>query len=200
MLLKALPGCSKLKQMQLKCKPLFLSLSPCTRHSQPASISAAAAGNSFTQAGYTAFINAAADAAKATDPKKAIGCVAGVAHMIPASSLKTAGLPVELEGNTAGILAYLRHIHKGGHRHATLVLVGPPGVGKSSLVWRMQHPDKEAKLPEPDKLPTGGANTCTRDLRSAQQQQTGDWLTHVPTWFCSYVDATCSSWWGRQRR
>ena len=98
-------------------------------------------------------------AAKETDPKKAFGWVADMAHMIPASSLKAAGLPVELEGNTAGILAYLWHIHKGGHQDATLVVVGPPGVGKSSLLWRMQHPNKEAKLPEPDGLPTGGTKT-----------------------------------------
>lgn len=98
-----------------------------------------ATGNTFTNAGYTAFIHAAVNAAKATDPKKACGWVTDIAHMIPAASLADALLPRELEGNAEGIRAYLRQIHGGGHRRATLVLVGPPRVGKSSLLWRMQN-------------------------------------------------------------
>ena len=152
-LLKALPGCSKLVHMQLKCT--LHTLSPhslCTRHS-PATPFGTATGNSFTIAGYTALITVAVNAAKAC---AAFGWVADIAHMIPASSLKTASLPVELEGNTAGILAYLRHIHKGGRRHATLVVVGPSGVGKSSLLWRLQHPTKDEALEE--QPPSRGAN------------------------------------------
>ena len=97
-------------------------------------------GNSLTEEGYTALLKAAVEG-------PAFEWIRDIAS-IPQSSLVAAGLPRELTGNKTGIMSYLRQLHKGtGNRRASLVLVGPQAVGKSSLLWRMLHPEKGDKLP-----------------------------------------------------
>ena len=64
-----------------------------------------------------------------------------------AQYLSAAGLPPELASNGERIMSFLREHHKGtGPRRASLTVLGPQGVGKSSLLWRLAHPDPALQL------------------------------------------------------
>lgn len=99
-------------------------------------------GNLLREAGYTALLNAAVEG-------PAFEWIHHTASVIPQASLDASGLPGELAGKSAAIVSYLRELHQEstGTRRASLVLIGPSGVGKSSLLWRMLHPDTSDKMP-----------------------------------------------------
>ena len=98
-------------------------------------------GNNLTEDGYTALLKAAVEG-------PAFAWIQDNVAFIPQSSLAAAGLPRELAGNVTGTVSYLRQLHKEGtgNRRASLILVGPQAVGKSSLLWRMQHPNKSDNM------------------------------------------------------
>ena len=99
-------------------------------------------GNDMTEEGYTALLTAAVKG-------PAFEWIRNSAHALRQPSLVAAGLPRELDYNPTGIVSYLRQLHKGsGNRRASLILIGPQAVGKSSLLWRLLHPDKGDKLPD----------------------------------------------------
>lgn len=71
-----------------------------------------------------------------------------VAGFLKVETLVTAGLPPELRGKASNIVAFLREQHASApHRRAGLVVLGPQGFGKTSLLWRLRNPSGGGGLP-----------------------------------------------------
>ena len=105
----------------------------------------ACADNGTTLAGYIALLKSAVEG----PAFQWIGSI--IRHVAKREALEAAGLPQELAGEPKGIMPYLRQLHAAGigMRRASLTLVGPQAVGKTSLIWRLKHPDSSSKLETP---------------------------------------------------
>lgn len=79
-----------------------------------------------------------------------------LAARVPSSALSFVGVPSDLAGLADRVMSYLHDLRRGkGARRCTLVLLGPQAAGKTSLLWRLQHPDP-VKYPLKDRGSTNG--------------------------------------------
>ena len=97
--------------------------------------------------------------------------VAG-SKQLTAAALTAAGLPPELAGDWDKVLSYISQLHASKAAglaeppcRGTLIVIGYQGAGKSSLVWRLRHPDTGEVMPELDS--TDGIATGRRRRASA---------------------------------
>lgn len=83
-------------------------------------------------------------------------CSVARARHLTAAALAAAGLPPELAGDWERVMSYLAQRHnsqlgavttRSQTPRCTVVLIGPQGVGKTSLVWRLRHPSSSESLP-----------------------------------------------------
>lgn len=111
------------------------------------------ASKALTKEGYQALLYAAL-----TTPRN-VGWLQDAAYHLPEAVLVANSIPKALAGKGAGIVHHLRckrDTELLAHSHGTLVLLGPRNVGKTTLLWRLHHPDAPHK-PEP--APTRGMVT-----------------------------------------
>lgn len=102
----------------------------------------------MTPDGYATLLDAAID-----NKQRNGDWLRDVADKIPIEALTASGLPPELLGNAEGIVSYIRQLRGGvGNRRCTLVLLGHQRVGKTSLLWRLGHPDTERYVYDESKL------------------------------------------------
>ena len=97
--------------------------------------------------------------------------VADSDQLTPAA-LTAAGLPPELAGDWDKVLSYIAQLHASKAAglaeppcRGTLIVIGYQGAGKSSLVWRLRHPDTGEVMPELDStdgIATGRRRSCWR--------------------------------------
>ena len=90
------------------------------------------------------------------------------------AALELAGMPPELPlrrfahggynfDYPTAIISYIQQLRKSGtgRRRATIVVVGYEGAGKSSLVWRLRHPEGDLPhLASTDGIATGALLCC----------------------------------------
>ena len=74
---------------------------------------------------------------------------------LTAAALTAAGLPPELAEDWGKVMSYISQLHASKAAglapppcRGTLIVIGYQGAGKSSLVWRLQHPDSAEAMPE----------------------------------------------------
>lgn len=111
------------------------------------------AGNQIKWSGYARLLEAAMDG-------PAYKWLSSLAATLPRRSLETKRLGT-LWGSTDRIMSRVRQQHKSheivehpatppsshlGPRRASLIVLGPQAVGKTSLLWRLQHPDPAIPL------------------------------------------------------
>lgn len=167
MLADELSDCTALSTLKLSGT---VSLLP--SHSRPPHLTrhATCTGNGITANGDTNLLLAAVEG-------PAYAWIADMAGHIHADSLAVANLPVELashDDSGDGITSFLRQLQLGvGCRRARLVVVGPQGVGKTSLLWRLANPDATKSLP---------LNNSTNGIKSGATTRCllGYIATHLP--------------------
>lgn len=116
------------------------------------------------------------------------------------SALHAAGLPPELAGDCRKVESYISQLHESkaagvkASARSTLIVVGHEGGGKSSLVWRLQHPAGDM----PELSSTNGVDTGTAlELLYKQRAATTATLTARCTVLCCAVlccAANAGSW------
>ena len=98
-------------------------------------------------------------------------------YQLTAAALTAAGLPPELAGDWNKVLSYISQLHASKAAalaeppcRGTMIVIGYQGAGKSSLVWRLRHPDTGEVMPgldSTDGIATGRRRGAAADVHVA---------------------------------